>query len=298
VSGASIARGYWNKPESQQIFRACLADSNDGESFLRTGDLGFLQDGELFVTGRLKDLIIIRGRNHYPQDIELTVQKSHPALRLGCGAAFGVEINGVERLVIAQEIERDYLRQLDVNEVVAAICKAVSTYHELQVYAVVLLKPFTIPKTSSGKIQRHACRSGFLNGSLDLVGDWAENPRSKAEFLQLEMELEDLIQQFQTPKQELSNNKDSKNQAERQKLVVTKEAIEVWLISVLALSLKISADEIDTKQPFSRYGLDSSVAISITSELADWLGRELEPTIFWEYPSIEAVASYLEAESH
>ncbi|MEH1788636.1 MAG: AMP-binding protein [Nostoc sp.] len=296
VSGTSVARGYWNKPESEQTFRACLADTNNRESFLCTGDLGFLQDGELFVTGRLKDLIIIRGRNHYPQDIELTVDKSHPALRLGCGAAFGVEINGVERLVIAQEIERDHLRQLDVNEVVGAICQAVSKYHELQVYAVVLLKPLTIPKTSSGKIQRHACRSRFLNGSLDLVGDWAENPRSKAEFLQLEMELEEMIQQFQTPEQQFSDNKESKNGLRRQKLSVTKEAIEVWLISVLAISLKTSADEIDTKQPFSRYGLDSSVAISITSELADWLGHELEPTIFWEYPSIEALAQYLEAE--
>ncbi|MBD0347198.1 MAG: fatty acyl-AMP ligase, partial [Coleofasciculus sp. Co-bin14] len=109
VSGPSISQGYWNRPEeTRHAFQAYLADAAD-EPFLRTGDLGFLQDGELFITGRLKDLMIIRGQNHYPQDIELTVEKSHPALRLGSGAAFTVEVRGEERLVIVQEVERTYL---------------------------------------------------------------------------------------------------------------------------------------------------------------------------------------------
>ena len=172
VSSDSVAQGYWNKPElTEKTFQAYLSNTNKGP-FLRTGDLGFLKDGELFVTGRIKDVIIIRGRNHYPQDIELTVEKSHPALRVTCGAAFTVEVDGKERLVIAQEVERVYLRKLKVDEVVGAIRKAVSEQHQLQVDGVLLLKTGSIPKTSSGKIQRHACRKNWLDKQLNLVGEW------------------------------------------------------------------------------------------------------------------------------
>jgi acyl-CoA synthetase (AMP-forming)/AMP-acid ligase II len=182
VSGLSVAGGYWNLPEeTQKTFHAYLADSGVSEigqslgPFLRTGDLGFFQDGELFVTGRLKDVMIIRGRNHYPQDIELTVENSHPALRLGSGAAFAIEVKGEERLVVAQEVERSHLRTLDVNEVVGAIRQALTAQHGLQVYAVALLKTGSIPKTSSGKIQRRTCRAKFLEGTLDVWGEDNEN---------------------------------------------------------------------------------------------------------------------------
>ena len=172
VSGSTVAQGYWMRPEeTERTFRAYLADTGDGP-FLRTGDLGFWKNGELFVTGRLKDVVIIRGRNYYPQDIELTVEQSHPALKAGASAAFSVEVEGEEQLVVAQEVERSYLRKLDANEVVGAIRQAVWEQHELSVYAVVLLKPASIPKTSSGKIQRHACKAGFLDGSLEGIGTW------------------------------------------------------------------------------------------------------------------------------
>ncbi len=182
VSGLSVAGGYWNLPEeTQKTFHAYLADSGVSEigqslgPFLRTGDLGFFRDGELFVTGRLKDVMIIRGRNHYPQDIELTVENSHPALRPGSGAAFAIEVKGEERLVVAQEVERSHLRTLDVNEVVGAIRQALTAQHGLQVYAVALLKTGSIPKTSSGKIQRRTCRAKFLEGTLDVWGEDNEN---------------------------------------------------------------------------------------------------------------------------
>ena len=172
VADASVAKGYWNRPDlTEKTFGAKLANTKEGP-FLRTGDLGFFQEGELFITGRLKDMIIIRGRNHYPQDIEQTVEKSHPALRANSGAAFAVEIDGIEQLVIAQEVERSFIRKLDVDEVVAAIRKAVSEEHELLVSGVVLLKTASIPKTSSGKIQRHACKQGYLENTLNVVGSW------------------------------------------------------------------------------------------------------------------------------
>ncbi|MGK7902712.1 MAG: fatty acyl-AMP ligase [Hormoscilla sp.] len=169
VSSSSVAQGYWRKPEeTEQTFHAYIADTVEGP-FLRTGDLGFVLDGELFVTGRLKDVMIIRGRNHYPQDIELTVARSHQALKPNCGSAILIEVKGEERLVIVQEVERSYLRKLDTEEVVRHIRRAVASEHELQVHAVALLKPGSIPKTSSGKIQRYRCRENFLNGTLDVL---------------------------------------------------------------------------------------------------------------------------------
>jgi acyl-CoA synthetase (AMP-forming)/AMP-acid ligase II len=195
VAGASVAQGYWNRPEqTQQTFRAQLAtpplklggDKGGGAlgRFLRTGDLGFLQtypeprrkESELFVTGRLKDLIIIRGRNHYPQDIELTVEKSHPALTPGSGAAFSVEIEGQERLVIVQEVKRAYHNE-NVHEVISAIGQAVTKEHQCQVYAILLLERQRIPKTRSVKNQRHACRAGFWAGTLATIGEWRETRR-------------------------------------------------------------------------------------------------------------------------
>jgi acyl-CoA synthetase (AMP-forming)/AMP-acid ligase II len=169
LAGPSVAQGYWNRvEETKQIFQAYLADSNEGP-FLRTGDLGYIDDGELFITGRLKDVIIIRGRNHYPQDIELTVEQSHPALRPGFGAAFSVEMENEERLVIVHEVERTFLRKLDINEVIGNIRHAVAKQHQLQTYDILLLKPGTIPKTSSGKTQRYACRQGYLTGNLNVI---------------------------------------------------------------------------------------------------------------------------------
>lgn len=169
VSGSTIAQGYWGKPqETQETFQAYLADTGAGP-FLRTGDLGFIKDGELFVTGRLKEIILIRGRNNYPQDIELTVQNSHPALRPSCGAAFTVENKGEEKLVVVQEVERTWLRKVDIDEVKRAIRKAVVQEYDLQVYAIALIRTGSLPKTSSGKIQRRSCRAKFLEGSLEIL---------------------------------------------------------------------------------------------------------------------------------
>lgn len=187
VSGPTIAHGYWKRAEeTEDTFQACLADTGEGP-FLRTGDLGFLRDGELFVTGRLKDLIIIDGRNVYPQDIELTVEQSHPAMRPGGCAAFSVDCNE-ERLIVAAEVERRYQagvqdgqnghcgeprsRQdgrpsLDVDTVVRAIRRAVAQEHDVRAHAVVLVRAGSIPRTPSGKVQRRVCRASFLDGTLD-----------------------------------------------------------------------------------------------------------------------------------
>jgi acyl-CoA synthetase (AMP-forming)/AMP-acid ligase II len=186
VSGQSIAQGYWQRPEdSEATFRARLADTGEGP-FLRTGDLGFLDNGEVYITGRLKDLIIIGGHNHYPQDIELTVEESHPAFRRGCSASFGVTLEGEERLVVVAEVDPRYrqtlapqpgaaeeaspeearLSAIAEEEIIRTAKRKVAEQHELPLYDVLLLKAGTIPKTSSGKIQRHASKDGYLNRAL------------------------------------------------------------------------------------------------------------------------------------
>ncbi len=170
VSGPSMAQGYWKRPDvTEAMFHAHLKDTGAGP-FLRTGDLGFMRDGELYVTGRLKDLIILRGVNYYPQDIELTVQQCHPRLRADCGAAFAVEKDGREQLVLVFEVERH--KQGQFGEVFQAVRRSVAVEYDLNVDAIVLIRAGTVPKTSSGKIQRHACRQGFLDGTLDVVGQW------------------------------------------------------------------------------------------------------------------------------
>lgn len=171
VKGKSVAQGYWQRPEAtEHTFKAVIADTLESP-YLRTGDLGFLHQGQLYVTGRLKDMIIIRGGNYYPQDIEQSVEQSHPDLRSNCTAAFGIEIEGEERLVIVQEVERTSIRHFNQQEVMEAIRRSVFQDHELQAYAIALIKPASIPKTSSGKIQRHACRDQFLKNQLKLIGN-------------------------------------------------------------------------------------------------------------------------------
>lgn len=195
VGGDSVAQGYWNlTEETEKTFHAYVKDTGNGP-FLRTGDLGFLLDGELYVTGRLKDMIIIRGQNHYPHDIELTVEESHPALRSGCGAAFAIDYKDSEQLVVVQEVERSYLRKLNAQEIVGNIRQAIATQHGLQVHSVVLVKTASINKTSSGKIRRRACRQAFLNGELDVVDDWSENPQHKSKFMDMQSEVESVLQQ-------------------------------------------------------------------------------------------------------
>ncbi|MFF3658315.1 fatty acyl-AMP ligase [Streptomyces olivochromogenes] len=168
VSGAGVAKGYWrNALATRETFRATLKDRPD--RFLRTGDLGFLREGELFVTGRLKDLMVIDGRNHYPQDLELSAEMSHGALRPGCTAAFSVD-GGVEgeQPVIVAETAPD--AAADSERITEGIRSAIGEAHGLSVRDVVLVHPGTIPKTSSGKIQRHASRAAYLADALAVVG--------------------------------------------------------------------------------------------------------------------------------
>jgi FkbH-like protein len=171
IAGPSVARGYWGRPEeTAATFGACLTRGEAGGEgpFLRTGDLGFLADGELLITGRLKDLIILRGRNLHPQDIERTAEASHPDLLPGGGAAFSVSAEDTERLIVVHEVRRH--ARATVEEIAAAVRSAVAEEHEAAVAEVVLIRPETLPRTSSGKVRRQACRAAWRAGELSEVG--------------------------------------------------------------------------------------------------------------------------------
>lgn len=172
VRGPGVAQGYWNRPrQSDEVFAAFTRDSQEGP-FLRTGDLGFLDGGELFVVGRRKDVIILHGKNHYPQDIETTMAHCHRALRRDCGAAFSIDVHEVERLVVVHEVVRP--KTTDLEELIATLRAEISREHGVFPHAIVLIRGGTLPKTSSGKIQRSECRDQFLRGGLEVVKEWRE----------------------------------------------------------------------------------------------------------------------------
>ena len=173
IKGPSVTQGYWNRiEETRRTFNARLSGGGDGP-FLRTGDLGFVDGGELFPSGRIKDLIIIRGRKHYPHDIERSVEAGHQAIRSGCVAAFGITCDDGERLAVVVELDHHYLRGApDFAAVLAVVRETIAEQHEIPLYAAALLTPGGIPKTSSGKIKRYACRNGLLEGTLQPLAHW------------------------------------------------------------------------------------------------------------------------------
>ncbi|HEU4322800.1 MAG TPA: amino acid adenylation domain-containing protein [Roseiflexaceae bacterium] len=280
VSGPNVAQGYWQRPEeTEKTFQARLAEGT-GPAFLRTGDLGFLRDGELFITGRQKDLIIIRGRNHYPQDIELTVERSHPALRPGCTAAFSVEVDGEEQLVIVQEIDVRKLRgnlrqQLEAAEAAAtAIRQQVAESHELRVHALALIEPGSIFKTSSGKIQRRACQAAWRAGQLNAVLEWSERAQQPAEAPPPGMV------PAPTPVPVLAQP-------------VTADELRLWLVEKLQVRLGSRPAALDVHQPITRFGLDSLSAVELAHDIERELGVLLSMDALLRGPSIAELAREL-----
>ncbi|WP_322768474.1 fatty acyl-AMP ligase [Frankia sp. Cr1] len=177
VAGEHVAQGYWRRPEVMAEAFQAECDGEIGPTYLRTGDLGLVVDGELYIVGRLKDLLIIRGRNHYPHDIEHTSQSAHPALRPGGCAAFSVPGADGEKLVVVQEIKREERLKVDATDVAASIRAAITREHQLSVSDLVLTLPGRLQKTSSGKIMRAAARRRYLEAGFDL---WAPRTQSVA----------------------------------------------------------------------------------------------------------------------
>lgn len=177
VRGRSVADGYWNNPKAtREAFDIHLHPEDGGQGpYLRTGDLGFFRGGELFVCGRSKELIIIRGRNYYPQDIERAVDGVHPALRTGCLAAFGLVDGNEERVGLIAEVREP--RKTNFEDVVQAIRQAVSEKIQVKIHSIGLVPKDGVPKTSSGKIQRRLSQAQFQARKLKLVHQWHDSGR-------------------------------------------------------------------------------------------------------------------------
>lgn len=250
VSGPSIAKGYWQREaDTEEVFLATIRGKQD-KKYMRTGDLGFLQDGMLYVTGRLKDVIIIRGRNLYPQDIELVSERSHPALRPSGAGAFSIDVNGSERLVVIQELE--FKQKVKYDLVIDAIRQMIVENFEIQPYAIQLIKPGSIFKTSSGKIQRKLTRQHYLENKLQSLFGWQE-----------EVNVE-----------EYSENISSL--AIGQQVVMMEKAghagkIKLFLRTILSDILNLEESRIDNAKSLIMLGLDSigaaTLAESINSNL-------------------------------
>ncbi len=234
LADRSVAAGYWNDPEaSAGVFQARLADDAVARPFLRTGDLGFLRDGELYVTGRLKDLVIVAGVNHYPHDIEWTVQSCAPELRRDHCAAFAISNDGVDDLiVIAEPDAAPEAWDAVLRRVRAAIAEA----HDVDPLAIVIVRRGTIPKTSSGKLQRSACRQAYQNGELPAIAAWRRSARTAA-----------------------------------RASAVHVTDLQDWLRAELARVLELDAAEIALDAAIADLGVSSRVAVSLVARLEERL---------------------------
>jgi acyl-CoA synthetase (AMP-forming)/AMP-acid ligase II/acyl carrier protein len=267
VQGPSVASGYYDRPEATTFaFRAFLAGTHDGP-FLRTGDLGFLRSGRLFVTGRLKDLIIIRGRNFYPEDIEHSIERVYDGLRTGYGAAFSVDGEDQERLVIVHEVE-PRRRNLDAHRAMQAIRHAVAAEHGVEVHAVALVKAGMLPKTSSGKTRRSACRERYLSGAMETLSEWKANGEGIDE-------------------------ETAEEPVEARPRAFTADEVEAWLTQRIAARLGLPRAQVQVTTPFIEFGMSSVDATEIAAGLERWLGRPLSPTAIYNYPTISALARWL-----
>jgi len=257
ISGSIVAQGYLDKPEeTKHTFSAHVAKTGEGP-FLRTGDLGFYHDSNLYVSGRLKDLVIIRGRNYYPQDIEFITENVHDGIRSTCSAAFSIDKDDEEKLVIVAEVERTFLRDIDVEGVCDRIRQAIFEEFEIEIYEIQLLRTASILKTSSGKIQHSECKEAYLNGTLNVVGT---------------SRLPELIS-------------DGGGAG-----LITFESLLSWLKTWISFKFRIDYNNIDENRPIISYGLNSMKAVELQQHFLDTYGVDFPPYLFFEKISIKELA--------
>ena len=283
VQGGSVARGYWNHPEELwQTFGGRLADGSG--PFLRTGDLGAFNQGELFVTGRAKDLIIVRGRNLYPQDVERTAHLAHAAVDLS--AAFAVNVDGHEQLVVVQQAAREHRRE-DMAPVMRAIRAAIVEEHDVDPYQIVMLKPGGIPLTSSGKVQRSRCRELLAANQLDQLAAWTQ-PVLPANDAPAELNVVNGAANVGS----LSHPRFLDHVSSLSPEALAKE-IQGWMLAWLADRAEPGASEMNPATPFAELGMDSLTALELNVDFEKVLGIRLPPAAAWSYPTPAALSRFL-----
>ncbi|MEZ4449702.1 MAG: beta-ketoacyl synthase N-terminal-like domain-containing protein [Nannocystaceae bacterium] len=276
IRGPSVGHGYWARPEeTARTFGAHLEGTGEGP-FLRTGDLGFLRGETLFIAARLKDVIIIRGENHYPHDLEHELERSLPQLRPGCIAAFSIDGDADEELVIVAEVD-ERRGPLDPEATTAAIGEVISRAFGLQVHGVALLRAGMLPKTSSGKLQRQPTRLAWLDEALDPLASWTRPAPAPAP----EVVAEDALEGPAEPDAAAWSG--------------TEAELSTWLRQRVAAELGAPVRAVGAHRPFAEYGLDSKALVGLSGELETFLGRRVSPTLLYDHPSIASLARYLVA---
>jgi amino acid adenylation domain-containing protein len=271
INGPSVAQGYWNRQdETAATFRARLS-SGDETLYLRTGDLGFFAHEQLFITGRLKDLIILNGRNLYPHDIETTVQQCHASLRAASGAAFSIEVDNQEVLVAVQEVDRH--SAIAPEKLISIIREAVLLEYGIQIYSVMLVKPGSVFKTTSGKIKRAACRTAFLAGKMQAVASSTLAPRStETAFASRPLTKLDLLQSDPDLRLELVES--------------------YWRESVARIA-KADLHDIDPCRPLISIGLDSLGATELAHQVEMEMALSISVTSLLDGLSLRQLAAMI-----
>ncbi|RIA84254.1 hypothetical protein C1645_423296 [Glomus cerebriforme] len=294
VSSPSVGKGYYGKDDlSEKTFRSKLNNDdhgnriNDNGSFLRTGDLGFLYNGELFITGRQKDVIIINGKNHYPQDIELTVQGCHNVIRPGCVCAINHSDaeSGTDSLIILIEIrQQKEVKQELLQEICDCIVRVVPGNHGLSCRRIVILKPHSIPKTTSGKLQRAKSKEMLLSGSMDkkiLISFGEQDPAFEV----------NSNSNISTSEEEID---DDSEDDENLKLSSIQEKItwHVHLISKVASKIPKNKLNINANL-ITDYGFDSLAAVQLTASMKQSFGVEVAPALLYDVHTIADLSDHI-----
>lgn len=292
----AAADGYYNKPEiTEKTFHAQLK-GGDGTHFLRTGDLGFFHNGELYIVGREKDLIIIHGKNHYPQDIETSTYKNK-GVKMGCGAAFSVEVEQEERLILVNEVEENF-EKAGALQLIRGIRDAVAKEHDIMAHAIILIKPNTIPRTSSNKIQRSACKGLYLKNGFEVFYQWSvEDAPLPEPVLAAPVPVAAAATTpaaTTTPSVTPSVTPSTTPAAAKTAQKLSEKAQEIAERIRKSIEEKVSKKvEVRLDIPFSNYGMSSADIIGLAGELEDWLKVKLPPTLLYEFPTIEQLARHL-----
>ncbi|HVJ94566.1 MAG TPA: beta-ketoacyl synthase N-terminal-like domain-containing protein, partial [Labilithrix sp.] len=275
ISGPSVTLGYWKREEETRATFGAKIDGDPITPYLRTGDLGILKNGEIYIIGRLKELIIVRGRNHYPEDIERTTERAHTGILAGCTAAFSVELKGTEELAVVFESN---LRDDDLAAAFLAVRAAVAKEHSLSPHILVAVAEGALPRTQTGKIRRCPTRQALLAGSLTTVGEWRaeERPAPRAA---APTEAPAGLAPEDPPPQRNDRGAEA--------------SIREWLTRAVATKTGSAIDSVDPDAPFAQYGLDSKATVELSGELSDWLKRPLAPSLVYAHPTIAQLARWL-----
>ncbi len=298
IAGPSVSPGYWKNEEATREAFVDEPEDKVAKRFLKTGDLGFVHDGELYITGRLKDLIIVRGLNYYPQDIEQASETAHPAVMPNGACAFAVEKNEAEQVVVVCEIARTQARKVDLNEVMQLIRAAVAEELELQVSSVVLLKQGALPRTTSGKLRRSACAQEFRNGTL--------NPLTQMEFglggapgserIPGESGSAGKVHPFlPTAKQgDALIEWRSLGSAEKSAATPQVHLLEQYLLRQLSSTLSLKQPPIETQIAMRQFGLDSLNQVELHLALEAEFQLSMEPGLFTPSNTIRELSELIQ----